>query len=505
MILGTAISQLADKPELRMKFDFEENEENEMSEVQEFHDLLNLNDAPGTLRDFCNLTRKDASVTLAKKPNPQKQKKKSTVNEEKKVTKPKFQVIDSDSSSSSDDQHGLTPYAKPDSDPSDSDSDSDADTAVVSKKDTPKAPVYIRDLATQLKSDSADTLLQALRTAPPLIRRKANFGSELLDSAALLANTLISLDDAFDLPGFNALRMRCMISLLVARPREMGPYFAHAFFSGDYSLGQRLGVVSAMGLGARELAGYRTDNETEDMAAATAFPSQTLPERLHRLYLGQGQSQSDKEEETRREMNVPTSKLSQSLLSRPHDSSAPPQAPPRRKKIIKNDLTHLVATAFFYPLTGPFASLNGGGSGGKGSLYHAPHMLPIYVKTLAIILMSAGPSTLGLPQMSSEFWGLLFSLRSRVARDRATMEAVLFGLLTTLRVNEDKRRLATECAREVVETREWVSEMFEKIEGIGGVGGNEEDERIKSLAAGVLVATNEVVEKYQRLMVGDLV
>lgn len=106
------------------------------------------------------------------------------------------------------------------------------------------------------------------------------------------------------------------------------------------------------------------------------------------------------------------------------------------------------------------------------------------------------------------------------------LEAVLFAILTILDVNEaqgDRRRLALECGRELVETREWVGGVWERLEGAGGDGrgglaglgvgeegggksgaeGNEQ-ERCKVLAAGVLVQIKEVVDQYQRLMVGDL-
>ena len=80
-------------------------------------------------------------------------------------------------------------------------------------------------------------------------------------------------------------------------------------------------------------------------------------------------------------------------------------------------------------------------------------------------------------------------------------------------MNEDKRRLATECGREVVETSEWANIVFERLEGQGeGIGrvnggglGDGEDQRLKGLAAGVLVACKEVGEKWRSLMVGDLV
>lgn len=102
--------------------------------------------------------------------------------------------------------------------------------------------------------------------------------------------------------------------------------------------------------------------------------------------------------------------------------------------------------------------------------------------------------------MTCEFWDLLLSLRSRAA-DPSVLEALLFAFLTLLDINEnDQRRLAEQHARELLETQEWVDSVFEKIGG-----GSEEGERIRMLAAGVLMRCREIVEKYQRMLMGDLV
>ena len=81
----------------------------------------------------------------------------------------------------------------------------------------------------------------------------------------------------------------------------------------------------------------------------------------------------------------------------------------------------------------------------------------------------------------------------------SVMEAVLFSLLTLLEVNEDKRRLAEEHSKQLIETQEWVGMIFERTSG-----GDAEGEKARMLAASVLLRTQEVVEKYQRLLVGDM-
>ena len=101
--------------------------------------------------------------------------------------------------------------------------------------------------------------------------------------------------------------------------------------------------------------------------------------------------------------------------------------------------------------------------------------------------------------MTSEFWDLLLSLRPR-ATDPAILEAILFAFLTLLDINENnQRRLAEEHAKELLETQGWVEAVFERIGG-----GSSEGDRIRMLAAGVLMRTRECVEKHQRLLMGDL-
>ncbi len=77
-------------------------------------------------------------------------------------------------------------------------------------------------------------------------------------------------------------------------------------------------------------------------------------------------------------------------------------------------------------------------------------------------------------------------------------EALLFAFLTLLEVNEEKRGLVERHGRQLLETQEWVEGVF------GRMGGGEEEERGRLLAAGVLVRIREVVEKYQALLMGDL-
>lgn len=144
-------------------------------------------------------------------------------------------------------------------------------------------------------------------------------------------------------------------------------------------------------------------------------------------------------------------------------------------------------------------------SSGNQSLAFSTHLLPIYLRTLAILLHASGRSTLALPQMTSELWDLLLSLRNNALNDNdvGILESLLFALLTLLEVNEDKQRLATEHAKELVETQQWAKLVLEKREA--GAGGEDEGEKVRMLAAAVIVRCHEVIERWQRLMLGDMV
>jgi len=163
----------------------------------------------------------------------------------------------------------------------------------------------------------------------------------------------------------------------------------------------------------------------------------------------------------------------------------------------------------------------------------SPHLLPLYLKTLAFILTAAGPSTLALPSMTAELWTLLLSLRSHVLRtsssslarptddtplnilmnaatntsaktsNSASLEALLFALLSLLTLNTSStslsRQLATSHAAELLETQSWVQMVFEATRG-----GEVEGDRVRTLAAGILVCVEEVVEAWRGTVMGGV-
>ncbi|KAK3501148.1 telomere length regulation protein-domain-containing protein [Neurospora crassa] len=532
MVIGEGLSSLVDKGDKRLNFQVEEME---VPDGKWYKSLVEIQDTLGSWDPLLNPQELTQKITRSKRPS-----------HKPASTQPRTQgfIIEELSDESLSEQDDVVGYRKPDSDAEDSDDDPE-----LVRRDKAKAPVYIRDLIRYLRdTDDYDRQKLALVTAPTLIRRKANYGTEVTDHAEELASLLVGLQDKFEMDRFDDLRLQAMIAIVVTQPQLMGPWFAKTFFDGDYSVSQRSLILTVLGLSAHELAGF----ETSEYAAAASFPSKSLPEKIERLFISQGPSNAYQSSSSSLKPlphnaleSVATSITSSFLaplsaaaadsatgpdvlklstfksrlpdhddsnnaatVEEQHISNPKIKIKSRTKpriRAIPNTTAQIISTSFFGPLTARFqAALHSSVSRIRGIMFQ-PFLLALYLKTLALLLHAAGPSTLALPQMTGELWRLLLStsVRAQAVGDVGTTQAVLFGLLTLLDVNEDRMRdVCQELGREVVETEGWVAGVFEGLRG-GDEGG--EEERTKMLAAGVLVRLREGVEKYKLMMVGDLI
>lgn len=498
MVIGSAISRLVDAPELQLKFDLEGND---AAEAAWYENLTQLKDEVGNLRD---LVSDDIHKTISRtiKSEQKRLLQKSTARivpggpTITEVPAPRIVEVLDDSENEDDD---LMAYEKPDSDPED-----DTDDPTEINRNKPTAPVYIRDLLVGLRDqENFDRHQLALATAAALIRRKANFGTEVTEHIEELASVLTSLNDNYDLPDFDIQRQQALIAVLLAQPSEMAQWFARAFFSGDYSITQRISMLTTMGLGARELAGLK-DTSTEILLPPTPdFPSKKLPQNLHHIYTSERGAVARITGNLAKDMLSPLAVSAADQLTGPNilkmrTFSTRMDAEKRRSKPIPNALAKIVADNFFFPLTGRWWMATRSSSSSDG-IYTSQHLLPPFLQTLALLMHASGQNTLALPQMTREIWELLLSIRTIAASDKGVLSALLFSFLMLLETNENKERIATEQAKELLETQQWVQMVFEKLGS-----GSEEDEKIRVLAAGVIVRCQEVVEKYQRRMAGSM-
>ncbi|KAK2769379.1 telomere length regulation protein [Colletotrichum kahawae] len=511
LAVGEALSSLIDGSDKKLDFKMEEMETNE---AKFYKNLVKVTDQVGPIDAL--ITRPSVEE-MRQPPAPKPSRPKPAPKPKKQPVAPSKFIIQEVSDSESEDED-LVRYAKPDSDPEDSDED-----PTLVRRDKPKAPVYVRDLISYLRdTDNYDKQKLALTTAPTLIRRKANFGTEVTDHAEELATLLVGLQDKFEIENFWDLRLQGMMAVVVAQPQKMGQWFAKTFFDGDYSVSQRASVLIVLGLSARELAGF----DASEYAAAASFPSKRLPEKMEALYLDPSTSKQPPPSTLKALPSNALDTIANSLTSafmapiaaNAADATTGPDAlklstftsrlqnKTSKKKTglrsIPNTTASMLSTSFFFPLTARFQHALRSHSARSG-VFIQSHLLSLYLKTLAVLIHSAGPATLALPQMTAELWDLLLGVRAHVSGDVPGTHALLIALAAMLEVNEatDMRRLCEAHPREVVETQEWVSGIFNNTRGDDG--GEEND--VKMLAAAVLIKLQEATEKYRALLLGDMI
>jgi telomere length regulation protein len=500
MIVGSAISALIDKQETKMTFG---DDSLNSAESKWYLRLTSLRDDPAKSPNmkalFQTQNTKDnmsTSTNLAVRQKPKAALKQSTVPKKAPLISEvpsKIRIVELPDDYDEDD---LVPYPKPDSDPEDEDED-----PTLINRDKPKAPVYIRDLLVGLRdNENYDRHRVALITAASLIRRKTGFGKEVADNVQELASVLMNLNDQFEMDDFEDLRHEALVATVLADPATVAEFMASSIFENDYSLQQRTSILTALGLGARELAGFKEPNSTE----TSTFPSKQLPSHLHRIYADTPRPllkiSSDLEESITKPLALEAAdKMTGPNALKVRTFSSRIEVEKKKKKPVANSLSKIVSDKFFFPLTGRWWIAKGSNSRGP---FMSGQFLPTFLRTLAVLLHSSGPFALSLPQMTAELWDLLLAIRSSSLSNKeyGVLEALLFTFLILLEVNENKERLAREHARELLETRDWAQMVLDVI-----ASGDEEGEKIRALAAAVIISCHEVVEKWQRLMIGSMI
>ncbi|KAJ8127763.1 hypothetical protein O1611_g5876 [Lasiodiplodia mahajangana] len=248
MVVGEALSGLVHGKDTKLDFKVEEMT---TEEAGWYKSLVHISDKAGPL-DSLRTSIPSSQTKPSKKPAKPASKQKPPP--PSRVPAKAGFIIEEIEDDGEQEDPDLVPYAKPDSDAEDSDDD-----PTLINRDKPKAPVYIRDLITYFRdTESYDKQKLALTTAPTLIRRKANYGTEVVSHAVELASLLVGLQDKFDFENFHDLRLQGMVAVVVSQPKKMAPWFAKTFFDGDYSLSQRASILVVLGLSGREIAGFET-------------------------------------------------------------------------------------------------------------------------------------------------------------------------------------------------------------------------------------------------------
>lgn len=525
MIAGTALSSLVDKEGSKLSFG---TDDMQGPEADRYFALIKINDQPSTLEDFLKLVaeKSESKRPIAHRPiQPRAMPKidgKPTFGPVRPPAKVQTEVegnqiteISDSDLDDDDDDDGLTPYAKPDSDAEDSDED-----ATLVNRDKTRAPVYIRDLMSMLRNtEKHDRFELGIKHAAPLIRRKTNFGREVTDHAEELARILCSLQDPFDTENFEEMRLQALIAVILSDASAIAPWLSRQAFAGEFSISQRCVMLTALGLSGRELAGLKEMDGLNPEMPNTSFPSKKLPPHLHSLY---SSSSSPPNPLSNKRLEAASKSLEHSLLQpmalqaadkstahlnavKVRTFSSRMAVERTRRKPAPNQLAKIFPQAYFHPLVTRYQQEIA--AYGSGSVWAStPFLLVTFIKTLALLFHASGPATLGLEALTTDYWDLLLSLRVQAVGHVNVLEALLFGLLTVLQVNEDKQVIAQVHSKQLMETQQWADMIFERT-GQGQLvqqDGQGEEAKVRTLAAAVLVNTGEVMEAHRKVLMGDM-
>ncbi|PGH30488.1 telomere length regulation protein [[Emmonsia] crescens] len=504
MIVGMSLSKLVDPADKAMKFDLEEMGS---EEALWYMSLTSVKDEVGSIKDLKHKNTQHAP-----------KKSKHNVRKVPQVDQPKSsqatsKVLSIEEISEESDVDDLLPYEKPDTDASDSEDD-----PTLINRSKPSAPVYIRDLLACLRdTDNAERYNLGISTAATLIRRKASFGTEVAENSEALALTIGGLQDKYNLPNFQEYKLQSEIALLVAYPLTMGQWFVYTLFNADLSQSQRSTILVALGLSARELAGFgKEDSDAMGLPPTTdsSFPSKRLPSNLETTY---GDMSNP--------INAISKKLSQATLQplalHAADSITGPNAlkvrtfssrmevekkkqqreQQRRQKAIPKDLHRILSDGFFFPLINAFGVTMYSTSSSKvHNPFLIPQLLHLFIQTVTLILSTLGPNSPNLATLTHEALALLITLHNLpVATEPRVLPAILSLFLAVVDLNISagsvgEERLVTEFVTQVVEMREWVDGVFERA--------SKEEEEVRMLSAGIMVKLGEVTDRYQGRLLG---
>ena len=318
------------------------------------------------------------------------------------------------------------------------------------------------------------------------------------------------------------------------------------FFKNQYSTNQRLAMLNALALGARELASLPVPESKVD-AGRTAFPSRMLPPNLHRKYVADSSMYEDSrtdrllEDITRRaiesgkdaaEREIPeVSRTRQLRLRQPTGVSEINNTGKTDSAATRPLVTSFASIAAEYFL-GPFIAAfwaflrdertresrtahhsrtyTGTGTG----LILSPMVLSQFLRTISVMLHAARHSPAYLAVLAPEALEVAITLGTRpmsnATEDKERDATVLNSSLELALVALDGcldldggRSIALEHSTILLGTGEWAGQIFSlleegvRVQGGGGI----QEVKLKRVAAGLVLKVEEIVAKYRQSMI----
>ncbi|WVR07650.1 hypothetical protein IAU60_004692 [Kwoniella sp. DSM 27419] len=425
-------------------------------------------------------------------------------------------------------------------------------------------PVYLPQLAELLKErEQPESIEMALKWGEGLVRAKREFGTELAENAVGVALLTLGLNDPFNLEDFDTQRQGLLNALVACAPKEVAPFLCEQYFNTQYSLQQKSVILTALAMGARELAGLPVPQVPS--TRKVDFPSKTLPPILHRKY------SSDADVPASRQVSgiSPSGQLEEAisgvrnlLLSKgaKKGDDVPELARERRLKVgSKRPMVaemgtlaaeqigrvfatpvmafkDIAAECFIMPLVNRFwahlndstlresrAELTGGRYHGAGTgMVLSPMALEKLLMTLAVLLHAARHSPVYLSILSPEALELAVTIGSRMPSrgsdgdatdgegERGSAEAQVVGSTLELALValdaafelDSGRTLAIDKPALILGVGEWATRVFQdETEGgrVAAGQGGVREGRLRANAAGVVLKVGEIGEKWGHL------
>lgn len=468
-------------------------------------------------------------------------------------------------SSGYDSDDSLEGYASPAS--SRSPSPTPSDLAEIERDPTlalgqPKVPrpVYLAQLgqllrgplgAQQIEAQEEFRRLEvALACAEELIRKKRHYGTELEENADNLVYALASLQDNYDLEGFEEKRQGALTALAACSPRKAAPALSEALFQNQYSAVQRYAILNALALGARDLAGLSVPPSAVP-AARTAFPSKMLPPALHQRYLADSQAAGPLphllEGITRNALDknraaaedaIPALARERRLRMRPQSKVTQVRASSTPAAPSETTFTEVAAECFIMPLINRFwVYFRDERSREERTAHRAAHqryrgagaglvlgalVLSRFLGALAVLVHAAQNAPEWLAVVAPEALELALTLGARPVsvaelnaggqddEENGKQAAVLTAALELAIVILDGcleldggQSMGLEHTALLLGVGEWAGAIFSQLEKGALVegGGGEHEVRLRRAAAGVVLKVDEMTAKWRRSMV----
>ncbi|TRM61806.1 telomere length regulation protein-domain-containing protein [Schizophyllum amplum] len=389
----------------------------------------------------------------------------------------------------------------------------------------------------------------ALACAEELIRKKRHYGTELEENADNLVYALASLQDNYDLEGFEEKRQGALTALAACSSRKAAPALSEALFQNQYSAVQRYAILNALALGARDLAGLSVPPSAVP-AARTAFPSKMLPPALHQRYLADSQAAGplphllegitrNALDKNRPPLKMPSPlSLANGAFACALNRRSPKSAHRLRQRHPRKTFTEVAAECFIMPLINRFwVYFRDERSREERTAHRAAHqryrgagaglvlgalVLSRFLGALAVLVHAAQNAPEWLAVVAPEALELALTLGARPVsvaelnaggqddEENGKQAAVLTAALELAIVILDGcleldggQSMGLEHTALLLGVGEWAGAIFSQLEKGALVegGGGEHEVRLRRAAAGVVLKVDEMTAKWRRSMV----